>query len=57
LYGVTQQLCKWADMVLIAPLDANTLAKLAHGLCDNLVVLYAFCTLNKDVRDAGVESR
>jgi len=26
---------KWADMFLIAPLDANTLAKLACGLADN----------------------
>ena len=31
------ELRKWAHVVLIAPLDANTLAKLAHGLCDNLV--------------------
>ena len=27
----------WADLLLIAPLDANTLAKLAVGLCDNLL--------------------
>jgi phosphopantothenoylcysteine decarboxylase len=26
---------KWADIFAIAPLDANTLAKLAVGLCDN----------------------
>ena len=31
------ELRKWADVLLIAPLDANTLAKLAHGLCDNLL--------------------
>jgi phosphopantothenoylcysteine decarboxylase len=29
------QLRRWADVLLIAPLDANTLAKLANGLCDN----------------------
>lgn len=29
------ELRKWADLFLIAPLDANTLAKLAVGLCDN----------------------
>jgi phosphopantothenoylcysteine decarboxylase len=29
------ELRRWADLFLIAPLDANTLAKLAHGLCDN----------------------
>ncbi|KAG0047118.1 hypothetical protein BGZ83_007754 [Gryganskiella cystojenkinii] len=27
----------WADMIIICPLDANTLAKLAQGLCDNLI--------------------
>jgi phosphopantothenoylcysteine decarboxylase len=29
------ELRRWADLLLIAPLDANTLAKLAYGLCDN----------------------
>jgi phosphopantothenoylcysteine decarboxylase len=29
------ELRKWADVLAIAPLDANTLAKLAVGLCDN----------------------
>jgi phosphopantothenoylcysteine decarboxylase len=29
------RLRRWADLLLIAPLDANTLAKLAGGLCDN----------------------
>src|SRR5262249_47656210 len=29
------ELRKWADLYLVAPLDANTLAKLAVGLCDN----------------------
>jgi phosphopantothenoylcysteine decarboxylase len=28
---------KWADLLVIAPLDANTLAKLALGLCDNFL--------------------
>lgn len=27
----------WADLMVIAPLSANTLAKLAHGYCDNLL--------------------
>ena len=27
----------WADMILIAPLTANTLAKLANGMADNLL--------------------
>lgn len=29
------ELRRWADLFVIAPLDANTLAKLAGGLCDN----------------------
>ncbi len=29
------QLRRWASLLLVAPLDANTLAKLAGGLCDN----------------------
>jgi phosphopantothenoylcysteine decarboxylase len=29
------ELRRWADLFLIAPLDANTLAKLAYGLADN----------------------
>jgi phosphopantothenoylcysteine decarboxylase len=29
------ELRRWADVFAIAPLDANTLAKLANGLCDN----------------------
>ena len=29
------ELRNWADLFLIAPLDANTLAKFAGGLCDN----------------------
>ncbi len=29
------ELRRWADLLVIAPLDANTLAKLASGVCDN----------------------
>lgn len=29
------ELRRWADLLLMAPLDANTLAKLALGTCDN----------------------
>ncbi|CAM9175148.1 unnamed protein product [Scytosiphon promiscuus] len=35
------QLRDWADLLLVAPLSANTLAKLANGLCDNLVTCVA----------------
>ncbi|KFO94745.1 Phosphopantothenoylcysteine decarboxylase [Buceros rhinoceros silvestris] len=31
------RLRRWADLMLVAPLDANTLAKLANGICDNLL--------------------
>ncbi|KAK9096333.1 hypothetical protein Sjap_021830 [Stephania japonica] len=31
------ELRKWADVMVIAPLSANTLAKIAGGLCDNLL--------------------
>ena len=28
----------WADLLLIAPASANTIAKMAHGICDNLLL-------------------
>lgn len=31
-------LARWADVMLIAPATANTLAKMAHGLCDDLLM-------------------
>ncbi len=31
------ELTRWCDVFLIAPLTANTLAKIANGLCDNLL--------------------
>jgi phosphopantothenoylcysteine decarboxylase / phosphopantothenate---cysteine ligase len=40
------ELGEWADLILIAPLTANTLGKLANGLADNLVtniVLASLC--------------
>ncbi|KAJ3915522.1 flavoprotein [Lentinula edodes] len=30
------ELRRWADVVLVAPCSANTLSKIAHGICDNL---------------------
>ena len=29
---------RWADILLIAPLSCNTLAKMANGICDNLLM-------------------
>ncbi|KAH8915768.1 flavoprotein [Atractiella rhizophila] len=31
------ELRRWADIVLVAPCSANTLAKIANGICDNLL--------------------
>ncbi|XP_023568476.1 phosphopantothenoylcysteine decarboxylase isoform X2 [Octodon degus] len=31
------ELRRWADLMLVAPLDANTLGKVASGICDNLL--------------------
>ena len=39
------ELGKWADLMLIAPATANTLSKMANGLCDNLLLAtYLSCT-------------
>lgn len=32
------ELALWAEVMLIAPCTANTLAKMVHGICDNLVI-------------------
>ncbi len=32
------ELALWADVMLVAPCTANTLAKMTHGLCDNLAL-------------------
>ncbi|GAA5954249.1 hypothetical protein JCM21900_005221 [Sporobolomyces salmonicolor] len=31
------ELRRWADLVLVAPCSANTLAKLTHGICDGVL--------------------
>lgn len=32
------ELGRWADLMIVAPLSCNTLAKMANGLCDNLLL-------------------
>jgi phosphopantothenoylcysteine decarboxylase/phosphopantothenate--cysteine ligase len=32
------ELGRWADVLILAPLSCNTLAKMAHGICDNLLL-------------------
>ena len=36
------ELALWADAMLIAPATANTIAKMAHGVCDNLLLATYF---------------
>ena len=38
------ELARWTDCLLIAPASANTIAKLAHGLCDDLLGTLALAT-------------
>ncbi len=32
------EMALWADIILLAPCTANTLAKMIHGICDNLLI-------------------
>ncbi|PWU05279.1 MAG: bifunctional phosphopantothenoylcysteine decarboxylase/phosphopantothenate--cysteine ligase CoaBC [Verrucomicrobia bacterium] len=41
-------LAKWADLILIAPATANSIAKLAHGLADDLLTSLCLAT-NKPI--------
>ena len=40
------ELAKWADFMLIAPATQNTIAKMAHGVCDNLLLATYFSMNN-----------
>ena len=42
------ELAKWADIMLIAPASANTIAKMANGIADNLL-LSTYLACDKDV--------
>ena len=39
------ELAKWADLIVIAPATANTIAKLAMGLADNLLTTVCLATV------------
>ncbi|MBT3135237.1 bifunctional phosphopantothenoylcysteine decarboxylase/phosphopantothenate--cysteine ligase CoaBC [Alteromonas sp. ALT199] len=41
------ELAKWADILLIAPATANTIAKLAHGMADDLLATLYLATTAK----------
>lgn len=32
------EMALWADVMIVAPCTANTLAKMTHGMCDNLLI-------------------
>lgn len=32
------EMALWSDVIIVAPCTANTLAKMVHGICDNLVI-------------------
>lgn len=32
------EMALWADVMIVAPCTANTLSKMVHGMCDNLVI-------------------
>lgn len=38
------ELARWADLILIAPTSANFMAKLAHGLADDLLSTICIAT-------------
>ncbi len=42
-------LAEWADVLLIAPLTANTLAKMATGSCDNVLLATYFSAKTKTI--------
>ena len=39
------EMALWADLMLIAPTTANTIAKMANGICDNLLLSVYFYIL------------
>ena len=42
-------LSQWADVCLIAPATANTISKIANGICDNLFTT-VICALNSNAK-------
>jgi hypothetical protein len=39
------EMALWADVMIVAPCTANTLSKMVHGMCDNLVPCF-YCSCN-----------
>ncbi|WP_039856851.1 bifunctional phosphopantothenoylcysteine decarboxylase/phosphopantothenate--cysteine ligase CoaBC [Peptoniphilus sp. oral taxon 386] len=40
-------LAKWADIIVVAPASANTIAKFANGICDNLLTTILLASRSK----------
>src|SRR5690606_36877886 len=60
LWNSHVELALWADIILIAPCTANTLGKMIHGICDNLVIatyMSAKCPVRSEERRVGKECR
>jgi phosphopantothenoylcysteine decarboxylase/phosphopantothenate--cysteine ligase len=46
-------LASWADMFIVAPASANTISKMAYGVCDNmLMTVYLSATCKKYIAPA-----
>ena len=43
------ELALWADLFIIAPATANTIAKMAHGICDNLLLACYYSSKSKTI--------
>jgi phosphopantothenoylcysteine decarboxylase / phosphopantothenate---cysteine ligase len=43
------ELALWADLYIIAPATANTIAKMAHGICDNLLLACYYSSKSKTI--------
>jgi len=43
------ELAEWCDLFVIAPLTANSLAKMANGICDNLLLSVYFSMKGKTI--------
>lgn len=37
-FKTAYQMCEWADLLVLAPIDANTFAKMLHGMTGNLIL-------------------
>lgn len=53
-YLLSWEIVRWTHVLLLAPLSANTLAKISNGLADNLLcdILHMWPTQNTQVRQA-----